>query len=117
MKKILLPALLILGGCQSTTTSPTKVNESNQDIKSIASTNDINQALLTDESIDVIHPVEDVEFSLKDNTLKSPDDVPSNESTFRFLFHILINIQLFESFYDFFLLIQSDSRVCGEFRF
>ena len=75
MKKILLPALLILGGCQSTTTSPTKVNESNQDIKSIASTNDINQALLTDESIDVIHPVEDVEFSLKDNTLKSPDDV------------------------------------------
>jgi len=46
----------------------------------IASTAEINQALLTDESIDIIHPIDDVNFSLiksslKDKSLQASDDV------------------------------------------
>jgi membrane-bound lytic murein transglycosylase D len=75
MKYFLFPALIILSGCQSTLSS----NKSSDDIflssEQVADTAEINQALLTDESIDVIHPVEDVTFSLKAESLESTNDV------------------------------------------
>ncbi len=79
MKYFLFPALIFLTGCQSSLLSQDnndKENHINQ-TKYIASTTDINQALLVDENIDVIHPVDDVAFSLssKDVSLRSSDDV------------------------------------------
>jgi membrane-bound lytic murein transglycosylase D len=59
MKYFLLPAFIFLSGCQSTILSQDTYNKEN-----IASTSDINQALLIDENIDVMHPVDDVDFSL-----------------------------------------------------
>lgn len=75
MKYILFPALIILGGCQSTLISQSSTNESKQNPEYIASTAEINQALLVDENIDVIHPVDDVDFSLKNDTLQNTNDV------------------------------------------
>jgi len=71
MKKLLLPSLIsinvLLTGCQSTFSNTddeiTNVSEH------MADATEINQALLIDESIDVIHPIADVDFSLK-GTLK-----------------------------------------------
>ncbi len=77
MKYLLLPAFFLLSGCQSTLLSQNDTVEknTNQSEEFIASTNDINQALLADENIDVTHPVADVEFSLKDDSLHSSNDV------------------------------------------
>jgi len=78
MKYFLFPALILLSGCQSTllqNSSANKENDSNQILEIIASTADINQALLADENIDVTHPVDDVDFTLKDNSLQSSNDV------------------------------------------
>ncbi|MCW8863460.1 MAG: transglycosylase SLT domain-containing protein, partial [Colwellia sp.] len=75
MKYFFFPALILFSGCQSTHLSST--NESNKNLapQNIASTLDINQALLADENIDVTHPVDDVDFSLKDNALQDSNDV------------------------------------------
>ena len=59
---------LILSGCQlplsqSTSENP-ETNQTAQFPSNIASVNDINQALLVDEAIDVIHPVADVSVDL-----------------------------------------------------
>lgn len=66
MKYFLFPVFILLAGCQSTLVSQ---NNETQDVDSqaehLASAVDINQALLVDENIDVIHPVDDVAFSLK----------------------------------------------------
>jgi membrane-bound lytic murein transglycosylase D len=75
MKYFLFPALIILSGCQSTLLSQQNTDKTYLPSDQIASTTEINQALLADESIDIIHPVEDVTFSLKDKTLQSTDDV------------------------------------------
>ena len=84
MKYFLFPAFILLSGCQSTllsqgNTSEVNTNEENNSIQAeyIASAADINQALLIDENIDVIHPVDDVAFSLssKDKALQSSNDV------------------------------------------
>ena len=75
MKYFLFPALIILSGCQSTSLLPNSTNETNQTPDFIASTDDINQALLVDENIDVIHPVDDVDFSLKNEALHNNNDV------------------------------------------
>ena len=75
MKYFLFPALIILSGCQSSFLSEKNTEEIYLPPETIASTAEINQALLTDESIDVIHPVDDVTFSLKGDSLQSSDDV------------------------------------------
>ena len=78
MKYFLFPAFILLSGCQSTLTAQHSSNdkkESNQVQEIIASTSDINQALLADENIDVTHPIDDVDFSLKDNSLTNNNDV------------------------------------------
>jgi len=78
MKYFLFPTLILLSGCQSTlapTSSSHKENNSTQVLEIIASTADINQALLADENIDITHPVDDVNFTLKDNSLQNSNDV------------------------------------------
>ncbi len=78
MKYLLLSILIILSGCQSTVLSKKNIIDENnikQAPEFIASTADINQALLADENIDIIHPVDDVAFSLKDNSLPNNSDV------------------------------------------
>ena len=75
MKYFLFPALILLSGCQSTSISQDSTDQTAQVPEYIASTADINQALLVDENIDVIHPVDDVDFSLKDGSLQNDNDV------------------------------------------
>ncbi|WP_114325909.1 lytic transglycosylase [Candidatus Colwellia aromaticivorans] len=75
MKNFLFPALIILSGCQSTLLSQNNTNEIYLPQEQVANTAEINQALLADESIDVIHPVDDVTFSLKGESLQSSNDV------------------------------------------
>jgi len=64
MKYLLLPVVAILTGCQSLPQSEEASTEQVQ--LEIADPGEINQALLADESIDVIHPIADVDFSLTD---------------------------------------------------
>nr|WP_259366702.1 MULTISPECIES: LysM peptidoglycan-binding domain-containing protein [unclassified Colwellia] len=62
-----ISATIILMGCQATSLqSNNGVNATNTQEQQIASTAEINQAILTDETIDIIHPVADVEFTLTD---------------------------------------------------
>lgn len=75
MKYFLFPALVILSGCQSTLLSQKNSDKIHLPPEQVASITEINQALLTDESIDVIHPVDDVTFSLKEKSLQSSNDV------------------------------------------
>ena len=88
MKYILFPALILLSGCQSTLLPQNDATNTHLPPEKIANTAEINQALLADESIDVIHPVDDIAFSLKDDTLKSNNDVGSAyERSKRLIFH------------------------------
>lgn len=77
MKYFLFPAFILLTGCQSTLLTQKNSNPeiNNNQTDYIASNADINQALLVDENIDVTHPVDDVDFSLKDNSLQNSNDV------------------------------------------
>ncbi|GAA6173708.1 LysM peptidoglycan-binding domain-containing protein [Colwellia sp. KU-HH00111] len=78
MKYFLFPALIMLSGCQSTILSQNNAVEAENTYITpdfIASSADINQALLADENIDVIHPVDDVNFSLKNKALTTSNDV------------------------------------------
>jgi membrane-bound lytic murein transglycosylase D len=77
MKYFLFPFLITLSACQSTSNPQTNTIEEDNQISSdmIATTNDITQALLADENIDVTHPVDDVDFNLKDTSLQSNNDV------------------------------------------
>jgi len=78
MKYFLFPAFIFLSGCQSTLLSQKTNNEDSNTNhpEYTASTTDINQALLVDENIDVIHPVHDVDFSL---SAKDPLDQSNND--------------------------------------
>ncbi len=74
MKYFLFPVLILFSGCQSTLLPNKSANNENnlhQTVEIIASTAEINQALLVDENIDIIHPVDDVAFSLIKNSLES----------------------------------------------
>ena len=80
MKYLLLPVVVLFVGCQSlsqsdgnTVTDPYLVDSEIQ----TADPAEINQALLADESIDIIHPVADVDFSLN-NTLKDTKAIEEN---------------------------------------
>ncbi|GAW97286.1 MULTISPECIES: LysM peptidoglycan-binding domain-containing protein [Colwellia] len=68
MKYLLLPAIVLLTGCQSL--SPSDVNANNDSVVNThleaANSVEINQALLADENIDVIHPIADVDIVLTD---------------------------------------------------
>jgi membrane-bound lytic murein transglycosylase D len=75
MKYFLFPALIILSGCQSNFLSQNNPENVFLPSELIANTAEINQALLADESIDVIHPVDDVNFSLKDESLQNSNDM------------------------------------------
>jgi len=75
MKYFFFPAFILLSGCQSTSLSPTSASNNNLDPQNIASTVEINQALLADENVDVTHPIADVDFSLKDKSLQNSYDV------------------------------------------
>jgi len=77
MKYFLFPAFIFLSGCQSTLLSQYPNNEDTNQTEYLASAAEINQALLADENIDVMHPVDDVDFSLsvKDPLQQSNDDV------------------------------------------
>jgi len=75
MKYFLFPALIILSGCQSTLLSQNNTDKVYLPPEQVANTAEINQALLADESIDVIHPVDDVTFSLKGESLQKSNDV------------------------------------------
>ena len=75
MKYLLLPAVLLLAGCQSLPS-----NDDSTLVESHIETADpidINQALLADESIDVIHPISDIDFALN-NTLKGNKAIEQN---------------------------------------
>lgn len=79
MKYFLFPAFILLSGCQSTLVSQNTDSEEHQsqtEYTATATATDINQALLVDENIDVIHPVDDVSFSL---TSKNPSLALKND--------------------------------------
>ncbi len=74
-----LSAAIALVGCQTTTTTDHSSNAKSTlavnslVIERIATPVDISQALLADETADVIHPVDDVEISLSDEVNISDD--------------------------------------------
>ncbi|MDO6447277.1 LysM peptidoglycan-binding domain-containing protein [Colwellia sp. 1_MG-2023] len=73
-----LSAAIALVGCQSTTPNQGLSANNNQAtntllLENIASPVDISQALLADETADVIHPVNDVEISLSEDVNVSDD--------------------------------------------
>jgi len=73
-----LSAVIILSGCQMTTDQTTELTNSTSrsaDQVMIATPLDINQALLADEAIAVIHPVDDVEIPLIDKDINVSDDL------------------------------------------
>lgn len=70
----LISIALLVSGCQSTPNNESG-HLSAKSSDNIASPLDINQALLSDESIDVIHPVADVDISLTDETSLNQDDI------------------------------------------
>ncbi len=64
MKYLLLPVVVFLAGCQSLPSNNDRTVAESQ--IEAADPSEINQALLADESIDVIHPIADVDFTLKE---------------------------------------------------
>ncbi|XQW86691.1 LysM peptidoglycan-binding domain-containing protein [Thalassotalea piscium] len=77
---ISLTAVLALSGCQSILNQTANNNETNnQNIvlnqEDIASPLDISEALTADGTVDVIHPVDDVEINLSDNDVYVTDDL------------------------------------------
>ncbi len=66
---------LLIAGCQSTSPEQSAVINDDEIAFDIASPVDINQALLADETADVIHPVADVEFTLSDDDVYVSDDL------------------------------------------
>lgn len=66
---------LLISGCQSTSSDQSSQTADNKLSASIASPIEINQALLADETADVIHPVADVDFTLSDDDIHVSDDL------------------------------------------
>ena len=75
MKYLLLPVVVLLSGCQSLSQSDD--NAVTDTHIQTANSVEINQALLADESIDVIHPIADIDFSVN-NTLKDQKSIDEN---------------------------------------
>jgi membrane-bound lytic murein transglycosylase D len=69
-----ISAAILLMGCQTTSIKNNDQSiETNIQEQHIASTAEINQAILTDDTVDIIHPVADVDFTLTDP--KTVDDI------------------------------------------
>lgn len=69
-----LSSIFILSACQLT---DKKKNYSSEEAElvNIASVSDINQAILTDPYVDVIHPIQDIEFTTNQDTSLIEDDI------------------------------------------
>lgn len=69
-----LSSIFILSACQLT---DKKQNYSSEEAElvNIASVSDINQAILTDPYVDVIHPIQDIEFTTNQDTSLIEDDI------------------------------------------
>ncbi|MFT4966743.1 MAG: membrane-bound lytic murein transglycosylase D, partial [Colwellia sp.] len=94
MKYLLLPIVVLLAGCQSLSQSDDNTITDNQIVESqieIADPIEINQALLADESINVIHPIADVDFSIN-NTLKAQKTIDENNIWSRIRHQITFDI-------------------------
>ncbi len=74
MKRFILPAFLLLSACQSPPSSNESIRLVNQNAIT-ANAVEINQALLADESIDIFHPVADVDFSLSKEAPVQQEDI------------------------------------------
>ncbi|ASP49564.1 lytic transglycosylase [Cognaticolwellia beringensis] len=80
-KTLSIATVLLLSGCQSISnqneSNQLEANSGNQVLIDVASAGDINQALLVDEAIDVIHPVADGNVDLGNDDQESylTDDV------------------------------------------
>ena len=70
-----LSTALFLIGCQSTSISPDSKDSIVLVDENIALPMEINQALLADESVDVIHPVADVEIDLSNDDVHVSEDI------------------------------------------
>ena len=70
-----ISAALLLTGCQTTDFSKNNQEENNQTIASVATPVEINQALMSDETADIIHPVEDIEFTVANENIDVTNDV------------------------------------------
>ena len=70
-----ITAALLISGCQSTGSGQLSQASDNELSEIIASPVEINQALLADETADVIHPVADVDFTLGDDDVHVSDDL------------------------------------------
>ena len=80
MKYLLLSVVVFLAGCQSLSQSDDNTITDNQIVESQIETVDpieINQALLADESINVTHPVADINFPIN-NTLQDQKAIDKN---------------------------------------
>lgn len=69
---------LLLSACQITSTPPENHDidvENNIEEVDVASTREINQAILIDPNVDVIHPVADIEFTVTEDTTAITNDI------------------------------------------
>lgn len=70
-----IAATVFLSACQTTPNISKTASENEPLASEIASPNEVTLALLTDESISVMHPVADVEFSVADDAITVSNDV------------------------------------------
>ncbi len=65
---------LFISGCQSLQPKQDSVSSTNVSPLDIASAIEIDQGLLIDEAVDVVHPIADIDFLLSDNDVQDNDD-------------------------------------------
>jgi membrane-bound lytic murein transglycosylase D len=75
MKYLFLPAVIFLAGCQTLSNQQSTDNNLTASQIDIANPTEINQALLADENIDVIHPIADVDFALTDKDTLTENNI------------------------------------------
>ena len=69
-------SLLLLSACQTTQQAETDEQLlDNAELIDIASVSEINQAILTDPNVDVIHPIADVEFTTNSDNIDVNNDI------------------------------------------
>ena len=71
-----LSSLLFLTACQTTFNDQALVNQDDPvELIEIASAGEINHAILADPNIDVIHPIDDIEFTINDDKSRVSSDI------------------------------------------
>jgi membrane-bound lytic murein transglycosylase D len=75
MKYLFLPAVVFLAGCQTLSNQQSTDNDITATQIDTANPIEINQALLADENIDVIHPIADVDFALTDKDTLTENNI------------------------------------------